>query len=160
MVLAGTYLDKRGNTMTTVLVQALTGRHGLPVVDETSIDAFLAPAAGEPPHAILFFTGDGAQRAETDDVAVVLPELLRAFGGRLRAAVVARSAEDRLKTRFYVYAMPSLAVTRDGEPVGVLPKVYDWADYIVKINAFLEPGAPALTPLKGPRAELSHSHGG
>ena len=146
--------------MATILVQALTERYGLPVIDETSIGAFLAPAVGEPSHAILFFTGDGSQRAETNDVAVVLPELLRAFAGRLRAAVVARDAEDRLKTRFHVYAMPSLAVTRGGEPVGVLPKVYDWADYIVKINAFLEPGAPALRPLQAPRAELSHSHGG
>ena len=34
----------------------LSDRYGLSIVDEADIDAFLAPAAGESPHAVLFFT--------------------------------------------------------------------------------------------------------
>ncbi len=145
--------------MTSILVAALSDRYGLSIVDEANIDAFLAPAAGESPHAVLFFTGDAAQRAETNDVAVILPEVLRAFHGRLRAAVVARGAEERLKARFHVFVLPSLAVTRAGEPIGVLPKVYDWSQYREKIEAFLADEAPVLTKDAQPRVKFTRSQG-
>ena len=145
--------------MTNTPVSMLSERHGLPLVDESNIDAFLAPAAGESAHAVLFFTGDASQRGETNDVAVILPELLRAFAGRLRGAVVVREAEAPLKSRFQVFVLPSLAVTRGGDPVGVLPKIADWAEYIEKIEGFLAPDAPVLAASKGPRVEFTHSHG-
>jgi len=145
--------------MTNTPVSMLSQRHGLPLVDENNIDAFLAPAAGESVHAVLFFTGDASQRGETNDVAVILPELLRAFAGRLRGAVVAREAEGPLKSRFQVFVMPSLAVTRGADPVGVLPKISDWAEYIEKIEGFLAPDAPILVASKGPKVEFTHSHG-
>ena len=71
------------------LIAALTHRYGLPTIDADTLDAFLTPAAGEPNHALLFFTGDPDQRSDSGDVAVVLPELLSAFrwsfpGGRGR----------------------------------------------------------------------------
>ncbi len=142
--------------MTTPLLRALTERHGLPLVDETSIDAFLSPAQGECPHCLLFFAGE---RSETSDVAAVLPEILRAFQGRLRGAVVTAEAEAKLKSRFQVFVFPSLAVTRGGDPVGVLPKIQDWSDYLQKIESFLDPAAPVLTGSKGPTVEFTHTHG-
>jgi hydrogenase-1 operon protein HyaE len=145
--------------MTTPLLRALTERHGLAVVDTSSIDAFLAPAQGECPHSLLFFAGDAAQRAETNDVAAILPELLRAFAGKLRGAVVARAAEDQLKTRFQVYVFPSLVVARGFDPVGVLPKILDWSEYRQKIEACLDPAAPVLRAAKGPKTEFTHSQG-
>ena len=66
--------------------------------DTETLDAFLASAAGESEHVLLFFTGDPDQRNDSGDVAVVLPELLAAFPGRFRAGVIARSAEAALKT--------------------------------------------------------------
>ncbi len=143
--------------MTTPLLRALTERHGLPHVDASSIDAFLTPAAGESPHALLFFTGDPSQRAETTDVAAVLPEILGAFAGRLRGAVVTREAEAALKARFQVHVLPSLVVTRGPDPVGVLPKILDWSEYRAKIEACLDPAAPILVAAKGPRTEITHS---
>jgi hydrogenase-1 operon protein HyaE len=145
--------------MTTPLLRALTERHGLPRVDEATIDAFLAPAQGESLHALLFFPGAGANRPETGDVAVVLPELLKSFSGRLRGAVVAPEAEEKLKSRFQVYVFPSLVVARGADPVGVLPKIYDWSDYRQKIEAFLDPDAPVLSATRGPRVEFTHSRG-
>ena len=142
--------------MTTPLLRALTERHGLPLVDEASIDAFLAPAQGECPHAILFFAGD---RGETADVAAVLPEILRAFDGRLRGAVVTAEAEAKLRARFQVHVFPSLAVTRGPDPVGVLPKIQDWSDYREKIEKYLNPDAPVLSAAKGPQVQFTHSHG-
>jgi hydrogenase-1 operon protein HyaE len=141
------------------LIASLASRHGIPTVDEHSIDAFLAPAAGESAHTLLFFTGDPAQRSESSDVAVVLPELLAAFPGRLRAAVVARSAEDTLKTRFHVQILPSLVVTRGPAPLGVLPRIRDWSDYVATLQTLLAPAAPEMTAPVRPQVEFRHTNG-
>lgn len=146
--------------MTSPLVEALVSRHGLPVVDRTSVEAFLAPPPGAPPHGLLFFAGDPAQRGEAADVAVVLPELIAAFRGRLRGALVARAAEGVLKSRFHVAVLPSLVMTRGGEVVGVLPRICAWADYVARISAWLDPGAPALAPSRGPRTAFVYSQAG
>ncbi|ATN35860.1 hydrogenase accessory protein [Rhizobium sp. ACO-34A] len=139
------------------LVRALNERAQLPVVDETNIDAFLAPTEGEAENTVLFFTGDPAQRPEADDVAVVLPEILQAFRGRLRGAVVKRGSEDKLKVRFSVMVMPSLVVTRRDQPVGVLGKIRDWSEYVEKISAWLSPDAPVIVPSGGPKVEITHA---
>jgi hydrogenase-1 operon protein HyaE len=145
--------------MTAPFLDALIQRAGLPVVDATNIDAFLAPAAGESAHALLFFSGAAAPRPESSDVAAVLPEILRAFAGRLRGAVVAPEAEAALKGRFQIFVLPSLCVTRGLDPVAVLPKILDWSVYLEKIEAALDPAAPALTGPKGPKIEFTFSQG-
>jgi hydrogenase-1 operon protein HyaE len=145
--------------MTTALVRALTERHGLSVVDETNIDAFLSPTEGESSHAALFFAGAGQKRGETGDLAVVFPEILRSFAGRLRGAVVAPEAEASLKSRFQVFVFPSLAIARGLEPVGVLPKILDWSEYRDKIEGFLDPAAPVLAGPQGPKTVFTHSQG-
>ena len=143
--------------MPSALVRALSERMNLPIVDETSIDAFLAAGAGEAEHAIIFFTGDPAQRSETNDVAVVLPEILQTFQGRLRGGVIRRGAEDRLKSRFHVVIMPSLVVMRGSDIMGILPKVRDWSDYMDKISAWLRPGAEPMTPPTPQRVDITHA---
>lgn len=143
--------------MTHPLMAALADRFGLPSVDATSIDAFLAPAAGEPEHTLLFFSGDPAVRAETLDVAVVLPEILAAFPRRLRGAVVTRAAEAVLSSRFMVAVQPSLVVTRGAAPLAVLPKIRDWSDYMAKIEAALAPDAPVLVKDERPRVDFTTS---
>ncbi len=130
--------------MQTAPQRGLAAPAGVPVIDGANIDQFLDPVAGGPPHALIFFVGHATPRPETEDVAIVLPELLRAFDGRLRGAVVAASDEDSLKSRFQVSVTPSLVVTRGLEPVGVLPKIQDWSVYVEKIGAWLEPDAPTL----------------
>jgi hydrogenase-1 operon protein HyaE len=143
--------------MPSPLLRSLSEKHGVVPVDETSIDAFLTAAPNEAEHKILFFSGDPSQRGETHDVAIILPQLLEAFAGRLRAAIIAPPAETALKGRFHVGVFPSLVVTRGGETLGVLPKVYDWLDYIARIEAMLSPDAPALVAASGPRVEFVYS---
>ena len=143
--------------MPSALVRALIERHRLPVVDAASIDAFLQPAAGEASCALLLFTGDPTQRMESDDVAVVLPELIAAFSGALRGGVVARGQEDALKARFGVVVMPSLVVARANDTLAVIPKIRDWSEYVSRISACLKPGAPVLKPGAGPKTEISYS---
>ena len=137
-------------------IRALADRAGLPVLDAGSVDEFLA--AG--PHALLFFTGDPAQRSEAADVAVVLPELLAAFAGRLRAAVIARPAEAALAPRFRVVVLPSLVVTRGATPVSVLPRIRDWSEYLARIEEALAPDAPALPPGDRPEVRIVHTPAG
>ena len=86
-----------------------------------------------------------------------MPELLAAFAGALRGAVVARGDEDALKTRCGVVVMPSLVVTRGGEPLAVIAKIRDWSEYVERIRACLIEGAPALKPGAGPKTEIRYS---
>ncbi|ARN81862.1 hydrogenase accessory protein [Methylocystis bryophila] len=137
------------------LRQMLHERHHLPLVDEANVEAFLAPTPAAPPHSALFFAGDPRERPETRDLAVILPQLLQAFAGRLRGALVAADAEPALKERFCVRVLPSLVILRDAEILGVLPKVYDWADYVARIEAMLHPDAPALVAKSGPRTQIA-----
>jgi hydrogenase-1 operon protein HyaE len=139
-------------------LRALCAKHDLASIDATSIEAFLEPASDEgPPYRILFFAGDPVERTETRDVAIILPQLLEAFAGRLRAGLVTADAEDALKNRFHVRVFPSLVVLRGGETLGVLPKVYDWSEYLARIETMLQPDAPALTAKSGPRVEFTFS---
>lgn len=146
--------------MTKGLLEQLIDRHGLAVIDEGTIDAFLAPAGDEAEHALLFFAGDPAQRPETSDVAVILPELLACFGRRLRGAVVAPGRENALKDRFRVLVLPTLVVTRGTDAVEVLPKVLDWAEYVERIHAALAPSAPVFQGGKRPAVQFTVSSQG
>jgi hydrogenase-1 operon protein HyaE len=142
------------------LIAALSSRHGIPTVDAQGIDAFLIPGEHEPVNTLLFFTGDPAQRTESSDVAVVLPELLAVFPGRLRAAVVCRSAEDTLKGRFHVQVVPSLVVTRGAVPLGVMPRIRDWSDYVATLQSLLDPGAPEMAAPVRSQVEFRHTSAG
>jgi hydrogenase-1 operon protein HyaE len=128
--------------MTSPLIAALSERHGIPTVDEHSIDAFLIPAAGEPDYTLLFFSGDPVERSEALDVAVVLPQLASAFVGRLRAGLIARSAENQLRGRFKVHAVPSLVLAQGGRPIAAMPKIRDWSDYVETIENGLSGDVP------------------
>lgn len=137
--------------MPSPLVRALSEKHGLPLLDEAGVDGFLA----EPGHALILFPGDPKQRMESDDVAVVLPELLKAFAGRYRGAVVAREAEDRLKARFQVVMQPSLVVARGPDVLDVITKIRDWAEYVDRLKAALAPDAAPLPRSAGRNTEIT-----
>ena len=80
--------------MTHPLIQRLFEDYGYPEVTLKNHDEFAAPDEV----GVLFFTGDPKRYKETTDVAVVLPELVAAFRGGLRPAVVAR--EDEIEVQF------------------------------------------------------------
>lgn len=134
-------------------------RMGLPILDESNAEAVLS-IAGTPDDVLLFFAGDPSQRPEVGDVAVIFPELLGAFSGRLRGAVVARGAEKSLGRTYHVDVLPSLAVIRAGAAIGVIPRVRDWAEYLEKIEGFLNPEAREPAKCAEPRVEFSFSHKG
>jgi hydrogenase-1 operon protein HyaE len=115
------------------LLERLVRDCGIPEVDAATIDAFLARDGD----AVLFFSEDPKQYPESADVAVVLPELLTAFRGRLRAAFVARESERELQKRFGFARWPALVFVRDGEYVGTITGIHDWDVYIEKVQSLL-----------------------
>jgi hydrogenase-1 operon protein HyaE len=121
-------------------VQARLHQHGLPVLDNSQIESFLA-AAADRSLAVLLFAGDPVRWPESADVAVVLPELIEAFQGRLQGAVIARQAEPDLAPRFGVQVYPSLVFLRDSATLEVIAKIKDWSVYVDRIERLLDRAA-------------------
>jgi hydrogenase-1 operon protein HyaE len=124
-------------------------RRRLPTLDIADVDAFLASAEASGAVPILLFAGDAARWPEAADVAVVLPELIEAFQGRLQGATIAPQAETALASRFDVQVYPSLVLWRGGEVVDVIAKIKDWSVYVARITAVLNGGGkPARSSAK------------
>jgi hydrogenase-1 operon protein HyaE len=115
------------------LIERLCREFGLPEIDAAGVDAFLA-AGGD---TVLFFTEDPLKYPESSDVAVILPELIRAFPGRFRAAVVARADERALQQRFGFARWPALVFLRDGDAVGTITGIHDWNEFVARVRGLL-----------------------
>jgi hydrogenase-1 operon protein HyaE len=115
------------------LLERLVRDCGIPEVDTDSVDAFVN-AEGD---AVLFFSEDLLQHPESGDVAVVLPELVRAFHGRFRAALVSRASERALQKRYGFARWPALVFLRGGEHVGTITSILDWDEYLAKVAELL-----------------------
>jgi len=128
------------------LLQSIVDRHGFRVVDADTLDE----AAGALPHSVLLFAGDADRMSESNDVAVILPELQKAFGGAFTPLVVARDSERALQRRFRFNAYPTLVFLRRGAYLGAIQGVRDWIDYLQEIRAILtaEPSDPP--PFRSP----------
>lgn len=113
-------------------------RRGLPEVDAATVDRFLASVDEAGAVAVLLSAGDPARFPEAIDVAVVLPELIDAFQGRLRGAVIARGAESELGLRFGVRVQPTLIFVAKGETLGLIAKIQDWSVYTDRITRLID----------------------
>lgn len=142
--------------MQSIPLRNMLERHGYPVLDTAGVADFLA----EHPEVVLFFAGDPVQFPETNDVAMILPELVRAFAGRFSAALVDGSAERELQARYGFKTWPALVFLRAGEYLGAITQVQNWDDYLREIDRLL-----AATPTRPPGfrvpvvAESSHGCG-
>ncbi len=132
--------------MSSPLIEALVSRHGFAVVDEDSLDAFLA--ANE--HSLLFFPGDAERLVETNDVAVILPEILKVYGKKLTPALVAKTSERQLQRRFRFNAFPSVVFMRGNGYLGVLSRVLDWSEYLAEVPAMLARDVSEPPPFQFP----------
>lgn len=119
--------------MSTALLDQLIDRHGGTWLAAGEIDAFVAA----PGMGLLFVTGDPVTNLETNDVAVILSELIKTFPGAFRLGLVERAAEQSVRKRFEVWATPSMIFVRNGAMAGALPQVRDWDDYLAEFTRIL-----------------------
>ena len=125
------------------LISRLTDELGYPVVDLDNHDDFVAAEGMN----VLFFPGDPQTVRDATDVAVILPELVKASDGRLRPGVVTDVFGDgkELKRKYGFREYPSLVFVRSGDYVGTISRVQDWGEYIERISELFV-AAPARPP--------------
>jgi len=119
--------------MSSPMIDRLSEQFGYPVLDAAALDAFLDRGGV----SVLFFSEDPASYPEADDVAVILPELVRRFAGRVRPAVIARAAEKELQPRFGFLQWPTLAICEGRRCLGTISRVRDWAEYLEEFERLL-----------------------
>jgi len=135
--------------MLSPLVQRMIERHGYPVLAGAALGTFLETRED----AVLFFTEHAEKFPETNDVAMILPELVKAFDGRLAAAVVDMADQRRLQMQYGFREWPTLVFLRRGRYLGAISRVQDWDVYLAEIDRILaaEPSRPPefLLPVAG-----------
>lgn len=115
------------------LIARLEARYGFVALDTASFAAF----AAAPGDCVVLFAEDPARVPETWDVAVVLPEVLKELSVPPRAGILTASAACELQVRYGFRAWPALLFLRDGEYLGVIEGMRDWADYRREVPAML-----------------------
>jgi hydrogenase-1 operon protein HyaE len=126
------------------LLDQLVSRHGFTAVDADSIDRFIA-ASGD---ALLVFTEDPVRYRETLDLAVIAPEIVRAFPGRFRTAVLYPADARKVAPRFGFARWPALVVVRDGAYVGAIDGLRSWDEYVEETRRLLT-AEPTRAPSVG-----------
>lgn len=126
------------------LVEQLFTRHGFARVDAASLDEF----AAAPGHALLVFTEDPVRFKETLDLAVIAPEVARAFEGRFRVAVLLPADARKVAPRYGFARWPALVVLKDGHYVGAIDGLRDWSEYIEETRRLLD-AEPTRAPSIG-----------
>ena len=122
------------------LVQRLLQDRGWPLVNGEELEALVRQTAAENPDGavVLFCAGDHERYPQVLDVAVVLPELVTHFDGRLQPAVAARAAEEAFARRFGFHQWPSLVFLRGERHLGTISRMQDWQVYLARIRALLD----------------------
>ncbi|MCW8946920.1 MAG: hydrogenase-1 expression HyaE [Sedimenticola sp.] len=119
--------------MSSELIRQMIEQNSYPVLTESTLEAFLKLNE----HSVLFFTEDPKQYPESNDVAVILPELATYFKGRFQVAVIDREVEHRLHRRFPFDSWPALVFMQRGNYLGAITRVQDWLDYLREIERLL-----------------------
>lgn len=124
------------------LQERLVREHGATFVTPDTLDAWAAPHA----HAVLLLAGDAVRFPEGQDVAAVLPELIRACGEPCAIGLAARADEDALARRLGVQRWPTLVCFAGGRYADALAGMHDWADYPRLFSKALA-AAPTRVPI-------------
>ncbi|MBK1674534.1 hypothetical protein CKO35_14770 [Ectothiorhodospira shaposhnikovii] len=115
------------------LLDRLTGELGYALVNEHNVDSFVL----ERPLCLLFFAGSPERFPESLDVAVILPEIIRAFP-QFKPALVEEASAVSLQQRFGFSLWPTLVFLHQGRCLGQLSRVQDWDSYLGRIQGWLD----------------------
>jgi len=143
--------------MPSPLIEAMIEQYQYPVLNEGNIDDYI----NSQEECVLFFTENPTRFPESNDVAMILPELVKEYGNRFNAAVIDQQSQRKLQARYGFNEWPALLFLRQGKYLGTICRVQDWMDYIVKINQILssEPKtAPGFAiPVEQPNASACNN---
>jgi hydrogenase-1 operon protein HyaE len=120
--------------MTSPLIQRLTTELNWPhLANGSDLSEYL----GRPGVHCLFAPGDPVRNLETNDAAVVLPELKMAFQNAFDCAVVDDAIEAAVRETYRALKTPAFIFVRDGVLLGSIQKVRDWDDYLARVQQIL-----------------------
>jgi hydrogenase-1 operon protein HyaE len=132
------------------LIAQLFSRHGFADLRAGNFAAFVA----QPGHTLLLFTEDPIRYKETLDLAIIVPELVRAFPGRFRVGVLLPDAAREFHAKYGFRRWPAFVVLQDGAYVGAIDGLRNWDEYLDEVGQLLA-AAPTRPPsigiaVKGP----------
>jgi hydrogenase-1 operon protein HyaE len=134
------------------LLAQLVTKHGFAEISAEALDAFVAV----PGRTLLVFTEDPARYKETLDLAVIVPEVARAFAGRFRVGVLFPDAARQVAPRYGFRRWPALVMLADGRYVGAIDGLRNWNEYLNEVAQLLE-AEPTRPPSVGiPVAAAPH----
>ncbi len=133
------------------LLKSMIETQGYAALDGPDLEAFI----NQHDNVILVFAEGIKRIPEADDLAIILPELMHAFPGRFRVAVVPFTAHRDFKLKYHFLKLPSLLFLRNGEYVGVISGLMDWSDYLDEINRLLDAEPSEPPPMELPGADLA-----
>jgi len=122
------------------LIAQLFSKHGCTDVRAENFEAFTQRAG----HTLLLFTEDPVRFKETLDLAVIVPELARAFAGRFAVGVLLPEAAREIHVRYGFRRWPAFVLLADGQYVGAVDGLRTWNEYLEEVARLLE--APATRP--------------
>lgn len=126
------------------LLEQLFTRHGFERVSEGDLDRF----AAAPGRALLVFTEDPLRYKETLDLAVIAPEVARAFAGCFRTGVLLPADARKVAPRFGFARWPALVLLKDGRYVGAIDGLRNWDEYTQEMQRLIE-AEPTRAPSVG-----------
>jgi hydrogenase-1 operon protein HyaE len=115
------------------LLSRLNAQSNIELLDSAAFESFIE-ADGD---GMVLFTQEPDQQPETWDVAVILPEVLKLTGDRLRAAIISPELARKEKVRFGITRWPALVFVRDGGYVGAIEGMRNWDEYTREIAELL-----------------------
>jgi len=126
------------------LLDQLFTRHGFTRVAADTLDVF----AAAPGHALLVFTEDPQRYKETLDLAVIAPEVAKAFAGRFRVGVLLPPDARKTATRYGFARWPAVVMLKDGTYVGAIDGLRNWDEYVEGVQRLLD-AEPTRAPTVG-----------
>lgn len=122
------------------LIAQLFTRHGFTDVRAENFDAFTR----RPGRTLLLFTEDPYRYRETLDLAVIVPEIARAFAPQLAVGVLLPEAAREFAVRYGFRRWPAFVILADGDYVGAVDGLRDWDQYMTEVARLLT--APPTRP--------------
>jgi hydrogenase-1 operon protein HyaE len=122
------------------VIAQLFAKHGYARVDGGNFDTFTQRTG----RTLLLFIEDPVRYKEALDVAVIVPEIVRAYPDRFAVGVLLPEAARECHPRYGFRRWPALVMLRDGRYVGAVDGLRTWDEYLAEVARLLasEPSRP------------------